>query len=720
MTSSEPPPGAGSSRRIWVVVLAFVLAALGVATWLAVTRGMRRSDLYAVALTEFAAGDRATAESLLRQLLDANSENPNARKKLIEMLLEDERFEEARELAEVWTDLNARPHLGWAYRIEVELRQAHLAEAEKLARDVIDRMPELSLTTIVRVRDALGTYSDRWEAQKAAVHVATITDTPVRKSINLLFAAETILDIAPSMTAGASGPARQIARRYLDEALDTLDEATPTGSESDEARRVRARILLLSEDEWERESGEKTLNAILDANPRDFESHAAMATFYAAQQDWKSAVGKVQDLSGASRPYLIWLRAVRRLASRAPFDIVLPLLEASQRPDEPLFVLLRAGVLLREFERGGKEAYREQAAEMLFGLADPNRDDVDRRMLVAACRLLAASGEQKRALGLLERIPDDELDAADRALLGSGLGGGTDRAERLLDGLSGRVRTLRESIRVLSVLQRSDDDTVSAYLNSPITAGGDDGARLHLMRAVSAATFGRRTPPGTRQTILLDAAKRDLRAISETAPKETLADAFRLSLGVQEYELAGMHLGRALAKEGRPYALSLFALALGRNTKEADVRAAIATGIRSAAVDSNAERYQLAVADAIETPPAASPVRRPPRSSWAPSWRTQTRTSTTHGAWPRRSSRPVPTRSMRARCSATTTSETRTSRPSSNSTTGTPATMWTPPGSAFSLSSNSGRRPKRSPSHARPRERMAIAATNPTSSWPTS
>lgn len=560
----------------WAVLLLVVAAAVGGGLYV-LRRGSGRTDLYQAAMEALNRGDRETAERNLRALLESGSQRGDVATHLMAILLAEQKYDEASEFAETWRGQERLSLIGWRAAIEIALRKLELVEAERLAREQAELDPEFAQFTILRVRDLMGTFADRWAAQRAAVAMATLTPSPEMRARTFLFAAETLRDLLAQADGGSVESAVRAAyRRAVNEARTSLHqiERAPAAGDPPRIQTLRARVALLSEDPKERRTAQVALEDSLRIDPDDHEVIASLAAYSANREIWDDALGRSRAL--AKGPPLLWIRAVQRLMLRERHADVLGLIRGGQLRDQPLVRLYEARTLVR-----GPETW-DEGVSLLEGLV---RDEaIHAAISLEAYRTLVEVGRSSGHVeALVERVTKTG-DAVSQASLAEALAtAGEDEIARALAGrIANHLESLPEGQQVLDLLGRGGEEVLDEFLRAPIEADRVAAGRRYFLRAATAAA---RAAPGSeapRAQALRAAARQDLeRLVDADVPKADLSQAWKIAVVLGDFELVGRLAGRAIGMSGPPHDTAFSLLAWSAATPEAEVRRRLADGLRA-------------------------------------------------------------------------------------------------------------------------------------------
>jgi tetratricopeptide (TPR) repeat protein len=581
-----------SRRRKALVLVVLVLGLVGAAVSVALIRGRRREGLYEKAVQALAAGDRKTAEAHFRTVLATTPENAAARARLLQMYMEDARYDEAEGLAREWTKRGPEPVWGWKHLVEIAIRRQRLDEAEAIARTIAETDPVFAQMTIVRLRDVRGTFWDRAQSADAAVNLSTLTPDRTVKAELLLYAAETLLDLQSQAPEPARPSLEARARRYLAQATAALEGSSAAGKS---LRDLTARIQLFSTSESEASLAARTLASSLEEDPAGHEARASLAWYHTRRKEWEPAAKLIRALKDA--PLLVWLRAVRRW-DQAGGDRarLLDFLDAAPTTAHPLIALLRASALLR-----GDEAQRAEATALLQKLAQEAKSEPG--LAIEAYRLLSRAGTDPAGVQLLEDVAGANADLRQEALLSSLLAGtpeARERALRHIEGLSARVSSRGEAVEVLELVRRGGREAVERYLARDLDVRTEEGARLRLHRATAAGALSLRDSKAEDAGLLREAALRDLEALRTSAlSKVDLNAAWPLALVFERRNLAGALAARAISIEGPPDNVAFGVFLLGSKTANDAHRAEVAEGLAEGAREGGPAAFLRLFADAV-------------------------------------------------------------------------------------------------------------------------
>ena len=610
-----------SRRRLIVGVLLFLFIVMAGGSVYVYMRGRDRASVYEKAMQAWGNGNVDEAEEGLRTVLTSNSAHHQAREALIKLLMDEKAghgtaadLEEADGLARVWTENERTARYGWEYLIELSLRRFRFTEAERIARSISDEAPELSLRTIIRVRDSLGTNRDRWEAQKAAASLAAITASDANRAQMFLYAAETLVDLTPARKEDESPTeARQRAaidremRRYLAESRRALEGALVTGLDDKTSSNWAARMRLLSLDSRERAQGAAALRTMLEEVPVNHWSREALIRHLvrAEQLDDKGAseggwgaVSHVRALDRESAPFPVWMRCILRIA------------RADRRAD--------AMALIGESRFSGNSIVELRRAQILF-LDDPDAalalvldlvrgKDLDQSVLITMYEWLAAQEDLRVYGAQLLRAVESEGDVEVRATLARSLAGGVEaeRAEAfaLIDDLAGGVETFAESLRILRMLQGGGPEAVQRFVDAVAAKDNENREKYVLIRAFAYTELWRRAQDDSAGARWRELAVQDLESFDVTGTaKADLIAGWKLALSIAAHDLAGRLLGRAISLPGPPHDLAYSCVRMARRTADEAVCAEVAAGLERAAQSGLARPLLEQLGEAIVTKP---------------------------------------------------------------------------------------------------------------------
>ena len=318
----------GASRWLWLVlVLLFVIGLTGAGYYI-IQRGAKRSDVISKAAGLVKQGKREEAKALLRKQLSPTLAAPRTRAALIDLHIQDAEYDEATRLATEWRAMGGSEGRAESFLIEVAIRQGRVQEAQQLARKIADVRPLYALQTVLKVQDAIGSVRSRWQAQRTAVNLATISNSEAVKARMYIFAAETLQDLPARNAKKAKGTANvRQAQRYASMAQSAIERASEADMRGSLRKQLRAHIQLLSDISETRKTGESTLLQLVKDEQAAATSRASLVTHFMKHGETQAAVEHLRKLE-SERP-LAWIRGVGRLARTGKKDEVLKLLDES-------------------------------------------------------------------------------------------------------------------------------------------------------------------------------------------------------------------------------------------------------------------------------------------------------------------------------------------------------------------------------------------------------
>ncbi|MGQ0613233.1 MAG: tetratricopeptide repeat protein [Planctomycetaceae bacterium] len=593
MASKRMRPG----RAVLLVLLGLTVVAGGsYAAYRVYLRGKHREGVFERAQRALREENREEGETLLRQLLASEPKHRAARELLAALLLQAQRYEEAKafleeSLAQTPGDVAVMTHL-----VETMMRLGQAPEAVRLAHRVADAHPEFSLRVLRDIADASVNLQLRQEALEFALALSTVTQSQSVRAEALLFAATTRLDLSLGFVPEARALAQLQARGELTRA-DTAAKLARQTRENPHVDLLRSAVQAFSENEVEAATAARDLRIATETESTARFATSILAHYHALHGEWVEAV-RYAGLLRDGAPHL-WLRAVQRLAA---LDRRADALELLREPEEgepvrTLCLVLKAELLFRGQTPGEKAeavAILEERIPFLAKAQD---------LALTGAALAWAHGESALGLRILDSAraanPGWRLDLLTLGL-NRGRENGPDSAS-LAGGLASKVDSLEESLQVVRILAGQGYESALSYLDAKIAAGGPEATDHRVWRAHLKARRSLTVEDAEASRSLIAQAVEDVRACASdaAASRRSLVLAHEAARAVGDHELAGWCLGRAATGSGLPDLPEAIVLAAAQALPGLPARTAFATGLRRAAADVPARALLEVLAAAI-------------------------------------------------------------------------------------------------------------------------
>ncbi len=573
-----------------------VLVGGGFAAYKVYRRGKHREGVFERAQRALREENPEGSEALLRQLLASEPKHRAGRDLLSALLMEGERYDEAKALLEETLAQAPGDVAIMTALVECLMRLGLPTEAIRLAHRVADAQPDFSLRVLRDIADASVNLQLRQEALEFALALSTVSQSQSVRAEALLFAATTRLDLSLHLVPEARALAQRQARGELTRA-DTAAKLARQTRENPHVELLLSAVQAFSENEVEAAMAARNLRTATENESTVRFAQSILAHYHALHGEWVEAVNYAALLR-KSAPHL-WLRAVQRLAALDRRADALELLRDPEE-DEPvrtLCLVLKADLLFRgdtPEEKSEAAAILEERIPFLAKAQD---------LALTGAALAWANGESALGLRILaaarEANPGWRLD-----LLTLGLNRGRENnpdSSTLAGGLAGKVDSLEDSLQVVRILAGHGYESALSYLDAKIAAGGPEATDHRVWRAHLKARRGMEAAGGEASSLLRAEALEDLRACAAdaSASRRSLVLAHEAARALGDHELAGWCLGRAATGSGPPDLPEVILLAAARALPDAPARSAFASGLRRAVADSQARALLEVLAAAI-------------------------------------------------------------------------------------------------------------------------
>jgi tetratricopeptide (TPR) repeat protein len=590
------------SRTLVVVAIVFLLLAGLVAGfgWV-YERGLKREGLYERARRALAQGRHEDALALARETLVSEPGREGAREVILDALVALRRIDEAKAEAQRYLEENPDRTYAAVRLCQLAMRTRDGDAAERLARTFVDSEPSYAYHVLAVVRDLRGLArrdaQQRLDAASLMRTFASVAANDADRADALIFSAEVSHEVAPALPYGELIGERAEADR---KAAATAVTAAVQSSKSFAYDLAMGRVRVLSQDPDEAALGAKMLRAHATGELKQDIALHALARYHIGRGEWKEASDLVRNLKD---PYL-WLRVCWVLSASEQHDQAAEVIEAGPFAETAECVTRRAELLVRsrDAER------REQALSSLAALVESQ--DTPAESVARALIVLASGAGVDRALasaqrGRVEERDDPKLTALMAALLAAQ---GSEKGVELAERLARETDELDDSRGLMALL--GGRDALDRYVEVQVGKGGDEEVRYRLQRAftlLARAKSNKGDETGAEELRRRVRADLDALRANDRATKPELIAGFQLAMSIDEADLAGHLIARALALRGDPTMADARLLALARRLDNADALGRIAAGMRAASTALPARPYLEILADGVESPGKLEP-----------------------------------------------------------------------------------------------------------------
>ena len=402
-------------KLLLFLVVLFVLGLGGAGFFFIYKSGLKREGIFDQARRAMKEKRYEDAIRFAKETLVSDPEAQPARMLLLHALIESDKVEEAKKVAEeYWADGTGDVFAGH-HLCQLAMNERRYDEAERIALVLTDKEPAIAYQLLAFIPDMRGLEIDDVRSRIAAADTmrdsASIVEHPTHKATSLLFSASVLLEVAPYFRLGGKETAAYMsimarARETLSAAAGAANTAR-THDHNFNYDVVMGSIRALSEDQVTSELGAKMLQPYIDGVLRDEGAISTLVKYYLQREEWDTAV----ELAGTLKKSYWWLRTYWVARASGNLEIAMRMIETAPVMAERDRLILRADALLRHGER---DKAREALTTVLSD-AESNANVTMRALL----RYQTAFGI-KEAVAMAEEVKlADRADTKLKALLAS-------------------------------------------------------------------------------------------------------------------------------------------------------------------------------------------------------------------------------------------------------------------------------------------------------------